>query len=122
MKDHDGDKRSFIQTSRAYYAKTAMSGGEVDNVTLGFYSPGGGTSGEFQVSWTPLGNRIVPQLLVFDDAWHALNECRDVLGKMAKVDDENISPEDFCKLLLTLGFEDATPVDKPHLSPSFRGF
>lgn len=110
MKDHTGDYKAYIITSQAWYAKSALSNADyLDDVTFGFYSPEGGTSGEMSVKWERLGGKIAPKLECFDDAWHTLAQFKDVVEAMAEVDDEAISPQQFCQLLERCGFVDRTP-------------
>lgn len=109
MKDHTNCKRQFTQLSRAWYADANLpQGNKVEIITIGFYDPEGGTTGEFEVSWQKVGGRLTPKLTSFDDSWNALFNFSDMLEAMADIDSEDISPEDFCKLLLELGIEDAT--------------
>jgi len=111
---HEGDKRQFTQLSRAWYADANLpENGKVEIITIGFYCPGGGTSGEFEVSWSYLGGRLVPKLRAYDDSWSALYEFSDLLDCMAGVDGRNITPDEFCKLLVNLGIEDATRTKQP---------
>lgn len=84
----------------------------MDEINIGFYHPDGGTTGEFQITWSELAGNIVPRLEVFDDGWHALFQFNDMLEQMAKVDGENIKPGDFCKLLVALGIEDMTKPER----------
>jgi len=113
MKEHDGDIRGFHHLSKAWYGDVCLKPGgpddqKVDEVVFGFYSPEGGTSGEMVVTWEQLGGRTVPQLKVYDDAWHALNQLQDVLQELAEAEGENISPDQFCEILLRCGFKDLT--------------
>jgi len=115
MKDHTGKKRQFIQISRAWYASVSLPQDEkIEVVMIGFYDSNGGTTGEFQVSWEYLGDKLVPCLSAFDDAWNALLHFNDLLKALADIDGENISPDEFCRLLVNLGIEDATPTQIPH--------
>ena len=116
MKKHEGTRRGFVQLSRAWYADSSLRRQEIiDEVMFGFYGEngGGGTTGEMSMTWTELGGKIVPQLGVFDDAWHALGEFKDLIVLMAGVDDKNISPEKFCEMLLACGFKDNTKETEP---------
>jgi hypothetical protein len=116
-KDHEGDIKQYIHTSEAWYASSSLANEKyVDEVTFGFYAPGGGTSGEMGVRWYDLsrpyikGERhIAPRLECFSDAWHALWQLKDVLMALAHFDDQDITPEDFCKILDHCGFTDNTP-------------
>lgn len=113
MKDHTECKRQFTRLSRAWYASANLpEGGKVEIVTIGFYHPDGGTTGEFQVSWEHLGGKLTPRLCAFDDSWNALFNFGDMLESMADIDGEDISPDEFCQLLIALGIEDATPTEQ----------
>ena len=116
MTDHTGDFRGYSQYSRAWYGKTLLphrAPAFTDEVTFGFYAPEGGTSGEMQMTWELLGGSLSARLTVWDDTWHALYECKDVLRELAKVDGEKISPVEFCALLTSLGFRDRTQERNP---------
>lgn len=106
---HFGDFRGYSHLKQAYYGETILRNAEyINDVTIGFYDPDGGTSGEFCVRWYNLTGKITPCLEVFDNAWNALFCFSDVLQKMAEVDSEDITPEEFCKLLDDCGVLDKT--------------
>ena len=114
MGRHDGAYRGFMQLSKAWYADANLRGANYrDEVMFGFYYEDGGTSGEMGVRWVDIGSEkhLTPILRVYDDAWDALNECKDVIEKMAEVDGDDISPEQFCDILLSCGFKDLTPLE-----------
>ncbi|MCL4473541.1 MAG: hypothetical protein M1455_06330 [Actinobacteria bacterium] len=114
---HEGCRRQFIQLSRAYYGAISLATTRdvTDEIQVGFYHPDGGTSGEFSIVWIALTCAdTVPRLEAFNDSWDALWQFRDVLEKMAAVDGQNISPDDFCRLLESCGVEDATPVERAY--------
>lgn len=109
MKQHDGCKRGFTHLSASWYGKACLAHDEyLDQVMIGFYHPEGGTTGEFAVRWMTVGGKVTPRLEVFDDAWHALYEFRDVLAKLAEHDSEDMPPSAFCALLVGCGVEDMT--------------
>lgn len=111
-KDHEGDYRAFYQLSRAWYAPhTRKFDKYLDEIMIGFYSPDGGTSGEFCMRWYDLGKYIAPKLEAFDDSWHAFAQCSDLIAALAERDGQNITPSQCCDLLLSLGFVDRTPID-----------
>lgn len=110
MRDHEGDLRQYTFVSEAYYAESAAatrSRDIVDEVSFGFYSPDGGTSGEMVMEWINLGEQwrngekviqVSPRLRCFNDAWDALAHLKDVIDALAEVDDQDISPKEFCQL------------------------
>ncbi len=109
MKTHEGCKRGFNHLSAAWYGKECLNDNEtVDKVIIGFYHPEGGTTGEFSIRWMSLSGKVTPLLEVFDDAWHALYEFRDVLAKLAEHDSEDMPPAVLCALLVECGIEDMT--------------
>lgn len=107
---HEGMIRGFHHTSRAWYGKASLSREDIiDCINIGFYTKGeGGSTGEFSVEWKLLGGRTVPYLRAYDDSWNALFEFKDMLEQMAKIDDKNISPDEFALMLEELGIEDLT--------------
>lgn len=109
MQNHDGATRGFSHLSRAWYGKDCLQGAQyTDQITIGFYFPQGGTSGEFCISWYQLCGKTTPKLECFDDAWHALNECSDLIKALADWDGMDIPPAKVCEILLSLGFVDMT--------------
>ena len=76
--------------------------------------PDGGTSGEMSVRWKELGGKNVPELQCFEDAWNTLASFTDLITEMGELDDECITPKEFCALLSRLGFKDLTPRDNPY--------
>lgn len=111
---HDGMIRGFYHLSESWYGeanlKRTCANDMVDSVAIGFYEDNGesGTTGEFAVTWNMLGNKLVPFLKVYDDAWDALAFFSDVLAEMAKLDDKNTSPQEFCEMLKRQGIKDLT--------------
>lgn len=111
MKDHEGCKRAYIRSSKAFYAKTFPN--EKINVVIGMYHPDGGTSGAFEVEWVDLGSHeLCARLKCFDDAWDALAQFKDLLHKMAELDDQNIQEPEFCSVLDELGIIDITEYEQ----------
>lgn len=104
-------KRTFTQLSKAWYKNQLQWSEYMDVVLIGIYHPEGGTSAEFKVVWEYLGGEAVPRLCVYDDAWGALPHFSDLLKAMEDLDDKNVTPGDFCKLLVSLGIEDATETE-----------
>lgn len=103
--------RGYYHLSRAWYGKSCLADREVkDEVTFGLYYPGNGCEAEMSVKWLDIGPKICPKLGAFDSSWKLLLDFSDVIEAMSKVDGENISPLDFCKLLDGCGFKDMTPL------------
>ncbi len=121
MKNHDGCYRGFVWYSKAYYADSLnnIKLGIIDEITFGMYDPEGGTSGEMSMVWTKLGNDIVPQLRVYDDAWSALALFTDLIQRLGERDGENIKPGEFVQILIDCGFTDDTEYKDPYPTKNF---
>jgi hypothetical protein len=115
-KKYEGDIKGFTQLSRAWYGEANLKNTKEvkDVITFGFYSPDGGTSGEMTVKWIWLSNRFVPELKIFSDAWSALSQFHDLIDVLGEHDDEDPTPEEFCKYLLSCGFIDRTQEISPY--------
>jgi len=70
--------------------------------------PDGGTTGEFDIHWFELAGARVPKLCVYDDAWSALWQFRDVLEALKDIDGQSAPPEKICELLVSCGVHDAS--------------
>jgi len=112
MRNHAGKVRSFYQLSRGWHQPREITIKDrfLDEIMIGFYGPNGSTSGEFAVRWYDMGDAIMPRLEAFDDSWHALSQCTDLILAMAERDNETMTPSQFCELLMGLGFVDRTPI------------
>lgn len=102
-------KRTYIQLSRAWYAKTILAGyaKKVIPITERISIMAGGW--KFSISWHTLIEESVPRLEAFDDAWGILvNDCADLLKELALLADATPSPGRIVKVLEKLGFEDET--------------
>ena len=108
MNRHEGGKRCYIRSSKAWYNNVV----EEIEIMVGIYYDEGGTSGEFRFRWTEIGNKLVPKLVCYDDSWNALSLFRDLLDKMAEIDDENITEPEFSKILDELGIFDKTEYEQ----------
>ena len=51
---------------------------------------------------------LAPRLEIFDNAWHFLPHLQPLYIALARQNDSNITEPDMAKLLLSLGFTDAT--------------
>lgn len=107
---HKGCTRGFIQTSKSWYAESCLPDGDIlDRVTVGFYYPDGGTSGEFEVEWEELAGKWTPRLKAYDDGWSSLFNFGDVLEAMADIDGMDSSPDEFVRMLEVCGIKNMTP-------------
>ena len=84
----------------------------LDEITFGWYVPDDGTTGEMQMRWEHLAGAIVPHLIVFDDAWHALATFTDVHSGHGRARVGTIShPLSFVRCCKHHGFTDLTKVE-----------
>ena len=116
---HEGCRRQFSHLSRAWYgaANLARTRDVIDEIMVGMYHEDGGTTGEFAIRWTELSGKHVPMLVVYDDAWDALLEFRDVLEGLKQIDGQNATPEAIGELLKACGVEEATEEESPYGEP-----
>lgn len=109
---HEGDVRGFYQLSKAWYGPSNLKGLDMlDCITVGFYAPEGGTSGEFEIVWELVCGKPARILKAFDDGWSALFNFGDMLESMADIDGKDVSPDEFAKLLEELGIKNLTPTE-----------
>jgi hypothetical protein len=111
MRHHRGCKRAYMRLSKEYFA--AKIPAETIKVMVGWYHKDGGTEGEFEFEWIKLSGELYPRLIAFNDAWAVLWEFKDLLEKMANVDNQKIQEPEFCKLLDSLGIIDITQYEIP---------
>lgn len=115
MNKHEGDYRGFYIHSESWYERTAQGGRNFDEeIMLGFYSPGGGTSGEFAIRWKKVGEHSAARLEVFHDAWEALSHFGDLLNELTTLDDTRPPPATVIEILRRLGIQDRTERVNPN--------
>ncbi len=115
MKNYEGYIKGFYHLARSWYAETNLKNrfdGLKDEVMFGFYHPNGGTMGEMAMRWIELNSRNVPRFEIYSDAWYVLSQFQDLINVLAEYNDKDITPEEFCDILLGLGFEDLTCVKR----------
>jgi hypothetical protein len=111
MKLRKTDVWGFHRLHMAWYAKKNLYTDV--QITFGVYAfkkdgSNDDCVAEMAMIWEDLGNKIIPKLEVFDDAWKCLASFRDVVSELAKFDSKNITEEKFVEVLLKLGFKDLT--------------
>ncbi|MCK5602949.1 hypothetical protein KAR91_13790 [Candidatus Pacearchaeota archaeon] len=115
-KDHKGDVKGFTHLSKSWYGEANLRNSKyTDEIMIGFYSPEGGTSGEFGVRWQQLGGKSTPQLQVFNDGWHAFAEMPELISRLKELDDMHVTPDDLSKILIDIGFKDLTQLEQDGL-------
>jgi hypothetical protein len=113
-KDQPKSRRAFNWFTKAWYGKSQ----DLNEISFGMYYDGETTdemdTGEMFIRWHDIGDKkMVPRLEAFDDGWFLLHEFSDVLEKLAEVNDQNISQEQFVEILLSCGFKDITAYKNP---------
>lgn len=104
--------RAYTRTSKKSYGQAFLKKKDLlDQVILGFFSKDGrGVKSEMVVEWVNIGEKYVPMIKVYSDAWRCLSECVDLIEELGRHNGEDMSPDDFCKLLKSLYFEDMTNI------------
>lgn len=108
MKKHKGCVKGFYHLSKTWYGPSILDAKTVDKISIGFYHPDGGTTGEFEISWYNMAGESVPRLLVFDDGWSALANMPELVSLLESVDDQNITPDEMATKLVDVGIKDMT--------------
>ena len=111
MRDHGGGVKGFHRYSKAYYR--TRDGRVLDAFNVGIYHPEGGTSGEFEFKWTMLSGEWACRLSSFDDGWSALSQMPELIKKMGAIDGQNIQPDAFEEMLISIGLKDLTEKEAP---------
>ncbi|KQW19903.1 MULTISPECIES: hypothetical protein [Pseudomonas] len=104
-------KRSFVQTSRAWYAASALHR-EAHERFIVRVEAGENYHGEFEITWPKISPAGSAELRVLDDGWRALSLCNDLVAVVAGIGPLKLTVEAFQEHLADLGFEDATETDR----------
>jgi hypothetical protein len=117
-RDHNGDVKQFtIHTESWYYSpdgSNRLPDGVTESMMVGFYSPDGGTSGEFEIRWEMVANHIAMRVHAFSDGMSALANMPELLQWFVDIDDDagsnrsDPSPKEFAEALKAMGFQDRT--------------
>ena len=115
--DTPGDERQFHHHSRAWWWESSQDGKRIhdrliDEVTMGIYPPGGGTTGEFSIQWENFNGSVHAQFRAYSDAWAVLAEFDDLMEAIPQLG-KCPSPDSVCAVLVHLGITDATPTERP---------
>lgn len=96
----------FTQFSRENYTN-AVNLDAKDEVIYGIYSTDGSVLAEMAMRWYRINNENVPRIECFLDAFLLLKSpMLQILFEKLQNVPENLSPEDFSRLLLSMGFCD----------------
>lgn len=100
----------FVRISQAWYAASAL-GTCAERVCIAMYGLQQPRRGELVLEWRSPRER--PALHVAQDGWDLLTkDFSGLLRHMARLD-SGVSPDEFCAMLLRLGFADRTIEHKP---------
>ena len=95
-----------------YYSilrKKELRKGIEDKIRFGIYHRKGGCDAEMCMTWNRLKQNIVfPKLEVFSDAFGLFLHTTfdDVFKELSKQNNQDITPDEFSRVLIQLGFED----------------
>ena len=106
-------KRSFVQTSRAWYAKSVLHGDAHERFIVSVEA-GENYQGEFEITWPKISPADSAELRVLDDGWRALSLCNDLVAVVAGMEPMKLTVEVFQEHLANLGFEDATETERQY--------
>ena len=104
-------KRTFVQTSRAWYATSALENDAHERFIVSVET-GESYQGEFEITWPKTSHAGSAELRVLDDGWRALSLCHDLVAVVAASGSEKLTVVAFKEHLTTLGFEDATDTER----------
>lgn len=104
-------KRSFVQTSRAWYATSALENDAHERFIVSVEA-GENYQGEFEITWPKISPAGSAELRVLDDGWRALSLCHDLVAVVAGSGSEKLTVEAFQEHLTNLGFEVATETER----------
>lgn len=120
-KGHDWDDLywGFTCHSRQNYAKKGVQDFD-DEIMYGIFARSGGCLMEMQMLWDKLAGDSVPRLRVFSDAL-AMLDCpthKKLISRLAGSEKKLFTPDEFSRLLLSLGFEDDSDNQLPAVDES----
>lgn len=97
----------FTCYSRQNYAKKGFENFD-DEIMFGIYARSGGCLMEMQMVWDSLAGNSVPSLKVYSEAFPLLfcPTHKKIVSRLAGLKKEFFTPEEFSRLLLSLGVED----------------
>lgn len=104
-------KRSFVQTSRAWYATSAL-GNDAHERFIVSVEADEDYQGEIEITWPKISPAGSAELRVLDDAWRALLLCHDLVAVVAGSGSVKLTVEEFQEHLANLGFEDVTETER----------
>lgn len=108
---HNGSKRGFHWSNRAWYATKGFE--SYNDIYFGLYPEDPSVEtiepiGEMVMKWHDLFGEMTPRLEVYTGSWGVLMTFGDLLTELSNLDGKNITEERFVDILLALGFEDMT--------------
>ena len=106
----------FHHLNRAWYAEHARGNTVIDEVIFGLKRRSGGSvHGEMIASWALVGGKATPQLIAYADSWVLFTHppVAAALKSLSEITDQEITPDQFCKVLLDAGFVDLTETTRP---------
>lgn len=100
--------KGFYQFSKSsYYEALKNNMDYIEQFNIGLYYPSGGCVCEFSVTWVMLGEQVVANLSMYDDAWEHIDEFKDLLLALKEIGN-HAQPTDIISKLIELGYENQT--------------
>lgn len=109
----------FTCYSRQNYAKKGVQDFD-DEIIYGVFARSGGCLMEMQMLWDRLAGNSVPRLKVYSDALTML-DCpthKKLISRLASLEKKLFTPDEFSRLLLSIGFEDNSDNQLPAVDES----
>ncbi len=112
----NGKMLAFQQAHRAWFGKHLKDTAPPDMIAFGPFVDGR-FEAELWMIWYDLGDAHgpAPRLEVDQGAWAAFasEPLRELIDNLGALHGQHITPGEFRDLLVTLGFVDKTPIEKP---------
>ncbi|OPX83763.1 MAG: hypothetical protein A4E53_04365 [Pelotomaculum sp. PtaB.Bin104] len=108
MKGHTGDIKGYLHLSRRNVETALKSQNYVDKISFGYFDNDGIPIAEMTIKWHNIGtiDKPIAKLEVYENAFYLLEQFKDLINLLAKVDSEEyIQPKVFCKKLTEFGFK-----------------
>lgn len=114
---HEGMTLGFIHSSQAHYKNII----DKPTIMIGMYDRtdyGGGTSGEFEITWENLGSDLpkCAHIGMFEDCFSLLTipVIQSFFADLSLLDETNPTEDQIIELLKKHGIEDLTEYKRPH--------
>lgn len=105
--------KAFVHFKRQHYANLKPFLGKPDSKTddqimIQDYSKDG-CNGEFAIEWKNYGDFKAVRLSMYDEAWKFFGEFSELFYRLSLMK-EDITPLEFSKMLISIGFKDRSDI------------